>query len=1005
MQSDKYVLTNAFPEKEISAAWEKDQQINGMAFGQGKWVLLTSTKTNYGLQRWATNGNFPAEEIKDGWDNLFDVIFLSYVNDRWVVFQAQNAGYTDQIWRTSSKFPEKEVQKGLDDGYKITSVAYGVDRWAVVMSKGPKMTNQTVSFSSDFPTSTINDGWNEGKDITSLAYGDGTWALVMSANTGFQTQSWATRNNLEASLIKEKAAAGNDISSMFYANGLWAIVFSTFGDYENQTEPGETDSSGATDESANEEEFSAEAMAQFESGKRFTEKGQNDKAIACFRKAIKLEPTYYSAYNSLGVALDETGETDEALECFRTAYKLNPENSTILGNLVSQIVDNEEPLGEIITLVEKAKKGVVKGINTCMGLRNIGLAYKDAGNKETAITYLKKAVKTDPDDNLAKQYLEEAENLSPENKNTTTPDLPKGNEKVEDLLNELNKMTGLENIKSDVDSLLKFIMIEKKRQERGYAVGKTTLHTVFLGPPGTGKTTVARLMGRLFKSMGLLSKGHVVEVDRADLVGEFIGSTALKTTKVINSALGGILFIDEAYSLAPEGAGNDFGTEAINTLVKLLEDHKHDLIVIVAGYSDEMKRFISSNPGLQHRFTRYFYFNDYNSKQLTTIFKSICKEKNFTITKDAEDKVTRYFEFLYNSKNKNFGNARTARNLFEEAVQLQSARLAMSDIDKLTDAEMQTITLDDITASVRDEYEDKKEETLEDIMGELQNMVGLEEIKQNVSTLVNFIKTQQRLKAKGFETDEVSLHSVFFGPPGTGKTTVARLMGRIYKSLGLLPKGHVVEVARAQLVGEYVGQTAPKTDAVIDSALYGILFIDEAYSLTSEKGGNDFGKEAVDTLLKRMDDDRDKLAVIVAGYTGEMQRLIGSNAGLESRFNNYFFFNDYDPAELLEIFKRRVEQRRFRIQPDALNLIRVFFAKCHNEKTESFGNGRMVRNFYEKIIKTHSNRIAQLENLSREELTLFTFEDAEQAIELMSSIMGVGVNSAGSGKPIGFSKK
>ncbi|PKP50273.1 MAG: hypothetical protein CVT94_02245 [Bacteroidetes bacterium HGW-Bacteroidetes-11] len=1005
MQSDKYLLTNAFPEKEIAAAWEKDQQIDGLAFGQGKWVLLTSTKTSYGLQRWATNGNFPAEEIKDGWDNLFDVIFLSYVNDRWVVFQAQNTGYTDQIWRTSSKFPEKEVQKGLGDGYKITSVAYGLDRWAVVMSKGPKTTNQTVSISVDFPTSTINDGWNEGKDITSLAYGDGNWVLVMSANTGFQTQSWATRNNLESSLIKEKAAAGNDISSLFYANGLWAIVFTTFGDQETETEQDETDSSGTTDEPDSNEEFSAEAMAQFESGKRFTEKGQNDKAIACFRKAIKLEPDFHSAYNSLGVALDETGETDEALECFRKAYKLSPENSTILGNLVSQIVDNEEPLSEIITLIEKAKKSVVKGINTSMALRNIGLAYKDAGNKEAAITYLKKAVKNDPEDNLAKQYLEEAENLSSENKNIETPIMPSGTEKVEDLIHELNIMTGLDNIKSDVDSLMKFIMIEKKRQERGYAVGKTTLHTVFLGPPGTGKTTVARLMGRLFKAMGLLSKGHVVEVDRADLVGEFIGSTAIKTTKVINSALGGILFIDEAYALAPEGAGNDFGTEAINTLVKLMEDHKHDLIVIVAGYSDEMKRFIASNPGLQHRFTRYFYFNDYNPEQLTAIFKSICKEKNFTITKEAGEKVTRYFEFLYNSKDKNFGNARTARNLFEEAVHLQSARLAMSDIDKLSDAEMQTITLDDITASVKDEYEDKKEETLEDIMGELQNMVGLEEIKQNVSTLVNFIKTQQRLKAKGFETDEVSLHSVFFGPPGTGKTTVARLMGRIYKSLGLLPKGHVVEVTRAQLVGEYVGQTAPKTDAVIDSALYGILFIDEAYSLTSEKGGNDFGNEAVDTLLKRMDDDRDKIAVIVAGYTGEMQRLIGSNAGLESRFNNYFYFNDYSPAELLEIFRRRVEQRRFRIQPDALNLISGFFTKCHNEKTESFGNGRMVRNFYEKIIKTHSNRIAQLENLSREELTMFTFEDAEQAIKLMSSIMGIGANSAGSGKPIGFSKK
>ena len=1001
MQSDRYLLTENFPEKEITEAWENGQHIQGLAWGQGNWLLLTSSRSTYGLQRWATNVDFPSTEIKEGWDKKFDIVFLSYVNDRWMVIQAQDTAYSDQIWRTSSKFPESEVKKGFADGYRITSLAYGVDRWAIVMSKAPAQGDQVVKLTSEFPNKEINEGWSSDKDITSLAYGDGKWVLVMSENTGFKTQSWATRNNLEASLIKEKAAKGNEISQLFYANGTWNMVFTTFA--ESLAKPLAEGGGGTTAE--NDGEFSSEAVAMYDKGRSFSEKEQNDKAAEYFRKAIEIEPAFYSAYNSLGVCLDMIGKSPEALDCFRKAYKLQSGNATILGNLVSQIVDNDEPTEEIIRIVEKAKKKVVAGITSSMPLRNIGLAYKNAGNNLKAMEYFKRALKADPEDELARQYLDDTERLPDKPLSATPVSAPGEVETVDELLKELNTLTGLENIKSDIDSLLDFIKIEKKREERGYAVGKTTLHTVFTGPPGTGKTTVARLMGKLFKAIGLLSKGHVVEVDRAALVGEHIGSTALKTSRVIDSAMGGILFIDEAYSLTPEDPGNDFGAEAITTLVKQMEDHRHDLIVIVAGYGDEMKRFISSNPGLQHRFTRYFNFVDYTPQQLTTIFKSILTDKKFLITREAEEKAFRYFGFLYNSKSKSFGNARTAHNLFEEAVQLQSARLADLDIDKLTDEEMQTLVLDDITACVQDEFEDKKQETLDEIMGELKQMVGLEEIKQNVETLVNFILAQQKLKAQGFGGDEISLHSVFFGPPGTGKTTVARLMGRIYKSLGLLPKGHVMEVSRAQLVGQYIGHTAPKTNRAIESAMYGILFVDEAYSLTSGKSDNDFGSEAIETLLKRMDDDRDKFAVIVAGYTREMQQFIASNVGLESRFSNYFYFNDYVPAELLQMFRQKILRRRFSITDDAMDCISDFFTQLYNEKSESFGNGRMVRNFYEKIIKAHSNRIALIENISKQAMITFTREDAEKAVQMMASIVGPGVNTEGSRTPIGFSKK
>jgi len=1012
MRSDFYQFTAAFPDEEINKAWDRGEQIQAVAFSDETWVLFTTNKLPECLQRWATNGEFPSSEIKEGWDNGFDIIFLEYVNDRWVVIQSKDTGFTDQIWRTSSRFPEKEINQGIKDGYSITNLAYGDGRWAVVMSKGCKLGEQTFELFDEFPEDAISKGWSNNQDVTALAFGEKKWALVMSAKTGYKTQSWATRNKFDAKLITDKLKAGNEISCAFYADDMWNYVFTTFGDSaqgipsqgagrgSKATLPVNEPDAGDIDEE--------EALDVYEKGRELANNGKHKKAIELFRKSVSLNPNFYLAHNSLGVSLDIEGEKDEALECFRKAFELSTDDPIVLSNLVCQIVENQESVTEIVDAVEKAGALITGQITNATAFNNIAFAYAEKGDHKTAIEYYDKSLAFEPDNEVIRQNREESVNaeadsqvgiVKPESNHAIVNET--GTDTVEFLLKELNKLTGLAEIKRDVETLIQFIRVEEERRERGFAVGATTLHTVFAGPPGTGKTTMARLMGRFFKALGILKKGHVVEVDRSALVGEFIGQTAIKTNKIIDSALDGILFIDEAYSLVPKDSRNDFGEEVINTLVKRMEDHKHNLIVIVAGYEEEMKRFIKSNTGLKHRFTRYFYFKDYTPAELTTIFESICAEKRFILTFDAQAKVKRYFEFLYNSKDKQFGNARSAKNLFEEAVRYQSARLGHFDVDNLSDEELLTIQVEDIGESVRDEFEDQHIETVEEVLAEFDTLVGLTEVKESIHTYINYIKTQQMLLEQGLEADNITLHSVFFGPPGTGKTTVARLLGRVFKALGLLTKGHLVEVGRQHLVGEFIGHTAPKTNEAIDSAMYGVLFIDEAYSLAPEHATNDFGREAIEVILKRMDDERDKFAVIVAGYTREMQRFISSNSGLESRFTNYFFFNDYNPDELLEIFVQKVKRKKFEITADAVSAAEKYLTTQYNERTASFGNGRMVRNFYEKLVRAHSNRIATSAGITREEMITFTQADIEAAIHLMVNIRS-GSPENNQRRPIGY---
>lgn len=527
---------------------------------------------------------------------------------------------------------------------------------------------------------------------------------------------------------------------------------------------------------------------------------------------------------------------------------------------------------------------------------------------------------------------------------------------VEEILADINGLVGLAEVKENVREIIKYLEYSKKIDTEGFA----NLNMIFKGNSGTGKTTVARLLAELYYKLGFIKENKVIEVTSKDLIGSHLGETAPKTQAVIDTALDGVLFIDEAYTIMASkgGSTSNYPAECMATICKAMELYKDRLIIIFAGYTKEMNDFINSNQGLMSRIGYELEFPDFSKEELMQIFMDEVNGNEFTIEDGVYQKVEKMI--VKNRLGRNFGNARFVINLFDRLVLTHAANY-QDDDNKL-----KVITNQDI--DIYNETKKDKVRGVDEILEDLNSLIGLHSVKSTIDGFVSIIELNRKLN----RMPDFNMHMIFKGNAGTGKTTVARLLAEIYYNLGYIKRNKLVEVQSQDLIGEFLGQTGPKTQAVIDSALDGVLFIDEAYSIMEHNGTNaSYSAECVATLLKAMEDYQGRLIIIFAGYTEEMKKFRDLNPGLKSRIGYEIDFDDYSLDELVQIFEKKVADKEFKCTDDAKDKVRNILKKA--KEVENFGNGRFVENTVQRIIIEHAKNTRHVDDYER--LLTFTIED------------------------------
>lgn len=547
---------------------------------------------------------------------------------------------------------------------------------------------------------------------------------------------------------------------------------------------------------------------------------------------------------------------------------------------------------------------------------------------------------------------------------------------VEEILSSLDDFVGMADVKRQLTEIAATVKLNQLRMEMGIAGAKAdNLHIAITGNPGTGKTEVAKRLGQILKAMGVLPKGHVVQRERKTLLDSYANSAGANMDKAVDEALGGVLFIDEAYNLIPmdnPSSKDKDGTAAIEALMTRMSNDAGKFVTVIAGYKEPIDEFIANaNPGLARRFTHRIHIADYSVPELDEIYLRRAKKENYTLSDEAKDLLYKKIEEMVTCKDGNFGNAGEMNKLFDKTLARQSSRL-LSKISSgtLTREEAMTIEASDIP------YDAPKKVDLASCLKDLDGLVGLASVKAAVRELADTITVeQQRALASGKRPSVALDHYLFLGNPGTGKTTVARIMGNIFYSLGLLPSNKVLEVKPTDLVAGFVGQTAPKTRQMIDRGLGGVFFIDEAYGLNDGGFGS---RDAMPELLTKLIDYKGKMVCIAAGYPYEMAQWLDLNSGLSSRFTRTITFEDYTGEELAQIFRNIVKKNDMKLDDGAEEEMHRYFDLLVFNKGDNFANAREAVNYFNAVKLRQGSRVRKLLDISgydREELSILRRED------------------------------
>ena len=588
----------------------------------------------------------------------------------------------------------------------------------------------------------------------------------------------------------------------------------------------------------------------------------------------------------------------------------------------------------------------------------LGLMYKDGTYVEQdlirAKRYMQKAVRNEVDD--AKEELEEIKQAMEEWGIEDTEG--KNVESVEDLPENLDSyfdgIIGLGAVRKQLETIYQSVKIKLLRNQVLIDRGENPVDTgegynfVLLGNPGTGKTMVAKIIAQILYDIGIRTSDAFVEVDRSKLVSDHYGGTEKKVREYLDDTGNGTLFIDEAHTLFREDSDNDFGQEAIDTLLKEMEDRRGEFSVIMAGYKAPMMNMMkNANSGFASRFTYIIELPDYTEAELLEIAHTLIEQKKYVADEGVDGAIIKCIN--RDRIDDTFGNARYIRELVEKAIRNMAVRLnTAGDID-----ETMLFLL-----KAEDFWDGEPDESAQTYLAELNSLVGLPAVKKEVQTLTNRITVQTEMEKRGLKSrnDFGTLHMAFKGNPGTGKTTVARIIGKLYASLGILKRKDVfVECSRATLVGQYQGSTAINVKKAVENAMGGILFIDEAYSLVKGEGDT-FGKEAVDTLVAEMENHRNNLIVIFAGYSRDLDEFFKNNQGLKSRVPIELVFEDYTEEELYEIACKMIAANNYNLnEASGLRLKELLMKESFRS---DFGNARGVRNVVESCIRNQNDRIA-----------------------------------------------